>query len=203
MYATQRLTDPSPLSSLPPHTHAQAQHFSYAVDQQYWYELVVDDLPMWGMVGEQAAANKAAAESAVAAAAADSTPQNDIFTHRTLTISYNGDQIIEVNLTSENPEPIKAGKAYQFTYTVKWSKTEKTFEGRFDRYLEYDFFEHKVHWFSIFNSFMMVIFLCGLVAVILLRTLRNDFARYAKEVSFFSMPYHTVGSYAMPRGRFM
>jgi transmembrane 9 superfamily member 3 len=28
---------------------------------------------------------------------------------------------------------------------------------------------------------MMVIFLCGLVAVILLRTLRNDFARYAKE----------------------
>ena len=28
---------------------------------------------------------------------------------------------------------------------------------------------------------MMVIFLCGLVAVILLRTLRADFARYAKE----------------------
>ncbi len=27
----------------------------------------------------------------------------------------------------------------------------------------------------------MVIFLCGLVALILLRTLRNDFARYAKE----------------------
>jgi transmembrane 9 superfamily protein 3 len=47
--------------------------------------------------------------------------------------------------------------------------------------LEYDFFEHKIHWFSVFNSFMMVIFLCGLVALILLRTLRNDFARYAKE----------------------
>lgn len=28
---------------------------------------------------------------------------------------------------------------------------------------------------------MMVIFLCGLVALILLRTLRNDFARYAKD----------------------
>lgn len=27
---------------------------------------------------------------------------------------------------------------------------------------------------------MMVIFLCGLVALILLRTVRNDFARYAK-----------------------
>jgi transmembrane 9 superfamily protein 3 len=28
---------------------------------------------------------------------------------------------------------------------------------------------------------MMVIFLCGLVALILLRTLRQDFARYSKE----------------------
>ena len=28
---------------------------------------------------------------------------------------------------------------------------------------------------------MMVVFLCGLVALILFRTLRNDFARYAKE----------------------
>ena len=53
----------------------------------------------------------------------------------------------------------------------------RPFEKRFDRYLEYDFFEHQIHWFSIFNSFMMVVFLCGLVALILLRTLRNDFAR--------------------------
>ena len=28
---------------------------------------------------------------------------------------------------------------------------------------------------------MMVIFLCGLVALILLRTIRNDFARYSKD----------------------
>lgn len=26
--------------------------FETAVDQQYWYELFLDDLPMWGMVGE-------------------------------------------------------------------------------------------------------------------------------------------------------
>jgi transmembrane 9 superfamily protein 3 len=34
---------------------------------------------------------------------------------------------------------------------------------------------------------MMVIFLCGLVALILLRTLRNDFARYAKEGDGFDL----------------
>jgi hypothetical protein len=70
--------------------------------------------------------------------------EKHIFTHRTLSISYNNDQIIEVNLTSENPVPIQENINMQFTYTVKWIKTEKLFDGRFDRYLEDDFFEHKV-----------------------------------------------------------
>lgn len=39
----------------------------------------------------------------------------------------------------------------------------------------------QIHWFSIFNSFMMVIFLVGLVAMILMRTLRKDFARYGRD----------------------
>lgn len=39
----------------------------------------------------------------------------------------------------------------------------------------------QIHWFSIFNSFMMVIFLTGLVSMILMRTLRNDYAKYARE----------------------
>ncbi|KAK4391260.1 Transmembrane 9 superfamily member 1 [Sesamum angolense] len=38
-----------------------------------------------------------------------------------------------------------------------------------------------IHWFSVFNSFMMVIFLTGLVSMILMRTLRNDYAKYARE----------------------
>ena len=98
-----------------------------------------------------------------------------------MSIAYNLNRIIEVNLTSENPVPIEPGQKLQFTYSVNWVPTSKGFENRFNRYLEYDFFEHKIHWFSVFNSFMMVIFLCGLVALILLRTLRNDFARYAKD----------------------
>lgn len=39
----------------------------------------------------------------------------------------------------------------------------------------------KIHWFSIFNSFMMVLFLVGLVSMILLRTLKKDYARYSKD----------------------
>lgn len=39
----------------------------------------------------------------------------------------------------------------------------------------------QIHWFSIFNSFMMVIFLVGLVSMILMRTLRKDYARYSRD----------------------
>lgn len=39
----------------------------------------------------------------------------------------------------------------------------------------------QIHWFSIFNSFMMVIFLVGLVSMILMRTLRKDYQRYSKD----------------------
>lgn len=98
-----------------------------------------------------------------------------------MNIAYNGNRIIEVNLTSESPAPIDIGTTLKFTYSVHWAETDRPFETRFHRYLEFDFFEHQIHWFSVFNSFMMVVFLCGLVVLILLRTLRNDFAKYARE----------------------
>jgi transmembrane 9 superfamily protein 3 len=90
-------------------------------------------------------------------------------------------QIIQVNLTQENLQPIKVGKPLELTYAVEWVETNITFARRFDAYLDYPFFEHQIHWFSIFNSFMMVIFLTGLVSMILMRTLRNDYAKYARE----------------------
>ncbi|MGV7297656.1 transmembrane 9 family protein, partial [Mycobacterium kansasii] len=44
-----------------------------------------------------------------------------------------------------------------FTYEVNWRPTSTPFKDRFDKYLDPNFFQHRIHWFSIFNSFMMVI----------------------------------------------
>jgi hypothetical protein len=46
-------------------------------------------------------------------------------------------QVIEVNLTSESPQEIAAGKTYHFTYSVEWVETDKLYEDRFSRYLDY------------------------------------------------------------------
>lgn len=75
------------------------------------------------------------------------------------------------------PSPSRPGSIH----SVKWEPTDVKFSRRFERYLDYNFFEHQIHWFSIFNSFMMVIFLTGLVSLILMRTLRNDYAKYRRE----------------------
>ncbi len=54
-------------------------------------------------------------------------------------------QIIQVNLTQENLQPIKVGKPLELTYAVEWVETNITFARRFDAYLDYPFFEHQVN----------------------------------------------------------
>ncbi|KAL6043065.1 Transmembrane 9 superfamily member 1 [Balamuthia mandrillaris] len=142
----------------------QAKSFKNAIFQHYWYQLFLDDLPIWGMVGEYLDD--------------DTSPQAFIYTHKSFSISWNENRVIEVNLTSEQPKAVEEGMELEFTYSVEWHHTDTPFEDRFRKYLDRSFFEHKIHWFSIFNSFMMVIFLVGLVSIILMRTLRKDYARF-------------------------
>ncbi len=53
-------------------------------------------------------------------------------------------QIIQVNLTSEDLQPIASGTKVEFTYSVTWAPTPIHFSRRFERYLDYNFFEHQV-----------------------------------------------------------
>ncbi|KAF3675376.1 Transmembrane 9 superfamily member 3 [Capsicum annuum] len=143
--------------------------FKYAIDNMYWFEFFIDDLPMWGFVG------------GVYGYGYGDTNKHVVYTHKMLHITYNRDQIIHLNLSQEIPKPLEEGRTLNMTYSVKWSPTEVSYAQRFDIYLNYYFFENEIHWFSILNSIMMVIFLTGLVSMILMRTLHNDYAKYARE----------------------
>jgi transmembrane 9 superfamily protein 3 len=196
-------------------TQANVRQFKKAIKKHYWYEFFMDDLPIWGFVGENVktgdggfARDGGASEDENTAArghrnARHTDPlhvmhgntkhhgshgddshsagvsQTLVYTHKRFEIGINGDRIVAVNLVNENPKPLVAGSDLKMTYQVTWTPSETAFARRFERYLDYNFFEHQIHWFSIFNSFMMVIFLTGLVSMILMRTLRNDYAKYA------------------------
>ena len=59
-----------------------------------------------------------------------------------------------------------------FTYDVKWEPSAVAWSNRWDVYLHGNP-DDEIHYFSIINSFMIVLFLTGVVAMIMLRTLRK------------------------------
>jgi len=66
-----------------------------------------------------------------------------------------------------------------FTYDVTWRPSDVHWASRWDIYLSMnDAVPAKVHWFSIVNSLMIVVFLSALVCMILLKSVYGDISRY-------------------------
>lgn len=69
-----------------------------------------------------------------------------------------------------------------FTYSVYWRPSATPFATRWDKYLHV--YDPKIHWFSLVNSAVIVVFLVTMVATILIRTLKKDIARYNRLEQF-------------------
>merc|ERR1712194_1002133 len=63
-----------------------------------------------------------------------------------------------------------------FTYDVRWQYSEVRWVSRWDAYLKMS--GGQIHWFAILNSLLILVFLSGMVAMILLRTLHRDITQY-------------------------
>lgn len=69
-----------------------------------------------------------------------------------------------------------------WTYGVYWRPSKTAWATRWDPYLHV--YDPKIHWFSLVNSAIIVVFLVGMVAAILMRALKKDIARYNRLESF-------------------
>lgn len=84
---------------------------------------------------------------------------------------------------NDNPMGIPGGKldkkyTVRYTYSVSWTEDKNTkWSSRWDYILE-SMPHTNIQWFSIMNSLVIVLFLSGMVAMIMLRTLHKDIARY-------------------------
>eukprot|EP00045_Choanoeca_perplexa_P007733 m.71141 g.71141 ORF g.71141 m.71141 type:complete len:638 (+) comp14191_c0_seq1:162-2075(+) len=72
-----------------------------------------------------------------------------------------------------------ARKDVIWSYSVQWEQSDVAWASRWDTYLSTD--DPEIHWFSIINSLVTVLFLSGILAFIMLRTLRRDIAKYNEE----------------------
>jgi len=79
-------------------------------------------------------------------------------------------------------EPQLASGKVLFTYDVIWTEnSDLHWASRWDIYLSMDdAIPAKVHWLSIANSLVIVFVLSAMIAAILVRNLRRDYARYNK-----------------------
>jgi transmembrane 9 superfamily protein 2/4 len=74
------------------------------------------------------------------------------------------------------PQPVADGAEIVFSYDVRFVASEVKWASRWDTYLL--MMDDQIHWFSIINSVMIVLFLSGMVAMIMLRTVARDITKY-------------------------
>ncbi|KAK8520282.1 hypothetical protein V6N12_004234 [Hibiscus sabdariffa] len=79
-------------------------------------------------------------------------------------------------VNSNTPQEVEANNEIIFTYDVEYQESDVKWASRWDAYLLMN--DNQIHWFSIVNSLMIVLFLSGMVAMIMLRTLYRDISRY-------------------------
>ena len=78
-----------------------------------------------------------------------------------------------------NPKPMplkKQDTTIAWSYSVNWELSTVKWALRWDVYLKMK--DTQIHWFSIINSLMIVLFLSGMVAMIIMRTVHADFRKY-------------------------
>lgn len=118
-----------------------------------------------------------------------------LWTHLDFNIEYNGDSVIFANVSVKDVKPVPleegAGAAVggvgvgggslmvTHTYSVHWYESNLPVSRRAERLRDYSFFPKtlEIHWLSIINSLVLVVLLLGFVIIILMRVLKNDFAR--------------------------
>lgn len=100
--------------------------------------------------------------------------------HDDITVDENDDCHVDAGAAHRQSLDKKADKQkILFTYSVTWKESSIRWASRWDAYLEMG--DVQIHWFSIVNSIVVVLFLAGILTMIIVRTLRRDIAHYNRE----------------------
>lgn len=90
---------------------------------------------------------------------------------------YDGIEPVSCPVELQKSQVIRQQERVTFTYDVEFVKSNIRWPSRWDAYLKMEA-GARVHWFSIMNSLMVILFLAAIVFVIFLRTVRRDLTRY-------------------------
>ncbi|KAF5393458.1 hypothetical protein D9757_000614 [Collybiopsis confluens] len=94
--------------------------------------------------------------------------------------SIGGDQDGAATCDTDNVNSLvlseSSTQTVRYTYRVTWNVSSTPWATRWDNYLKIA--DPRIHWFSLVNSIVIVIFLLVMVSMILLRSVSRDISRY-------------------------
>lgn len=159
-------------------TAADLKKLKDAIHNNYFFEMLVEDLPMWGYVGDTADEDILVGEV--------EGSKVYLFTHLHFFLGHNNNQIVSAKVTTDLDRRVDITKEdvdhhVQFSYSVEWiEEPNLTWKHRMSRYAQSRFLPNsfEIHWLSIINSIVLVLLLTAFLTIILLRVLKNDFSRY-------------------------
>merc|ERR1712195_114232 len=152
-----------------------------AIDADYYFELVVDELPLFGFIGEKEIIEEEEGEKST-----QTDSQYFVFTHLDFAFYYNNEhQTVDANISTDQRYRAEIAGKHEgqtdvtFTYSVTWTPSDIHHSHRVEKYSMSGFRQQhmQIHWISIVNSCVLVILLTGFLALILLRILRNDISK--------------------------
>ena len=100
---------------------SQIKSLKDAIEQDYFFEMFVDDMPLWGYLGEVVHEEFLLGQSIQGA-------RVYLYPHLHFSLGYNNNQIVVVNVTTDTKRKIDitdadAGQEIVFSYSVEWVHT--------------------------------------------------------------------------------
>jgi len=184
------------------YTQKEVDVFKKMIDEEYRVHWIIDNLPLAVEVQDQASGFTYYEDGFPVGLVQDS--QYYLYNHIRFKINYHknansfdGARVVgffveplSIKHTAKGDSVSCSGSAIQtigksgvvyWTYGVEWIRSNIPWASRWDVYLNSNAPDDKIHWFSIVNSLMIVLFLSGMIAMIMMRTLHRDISRYNED----------------------
>jgi len=156
---------------------AELTRLKDAIHNNWFFEMFIEDLPMWGYVGDVADEDLILGET--------EGSKTYMFPHLIFKIGINGERLVSASLSTDIYKKVDITDVTKpievhYTYSVEFVQEELQWKHRMSRYHDNRFLpsSFEVHWLSIINSIVLVLLLTGFLVIIMLRVLKNDFSRY-------------------------
>jgi len=156
----------------------ELKQFKDAIHNSYFFEMYVEDLPMWGSIGDVVNEDILVGEVA-------GFSKTYLFPHLIFKFGINNDRIVSATVNTDTDRKIDITQTdkemtVKFTYSVQFFESDLEWKDRLSTYIDNRFLPGKfeIHWLAVINSFVLVLLLTAFLTIILMRVLKNDFSRY-------------------------